>query len=614
MRISLFAIFNSLFSNELLGTDDGLLLANGNKDVSPVALINGVGAEAFVEELSNSAGFQDPDARYNSLITNVPNGLLGGDSTNFGTFGEYATFPGVHEFNMTFANGTQASFPLRGQVRSSVGNFTFTTGEELFQAVCAQTNTTGSSSKKLKRDEDMAELSKRQEDTKPLAAPSGFPTPIVRDPFNLVVGYFPEDAALKDVAVMTVGSFGSGEISDAEITTFAVKAQEFVEKSVAASKSKIILDLTQNPGGTVVSGFALLSIFFPNMTIFSSTRIRSVPETQYIFETGSRVTDADLKAQFDSQGLLISTLVQPDQTTGFKSTSDFLGPFDELNVPSTATSAENNFRLNNGTDTPINIFGTGGVLNGTAPPYKPEDIIIVSSLCLLVPFICFYSANTLRQLTDGQCSSTCTVFINHMIPYGVRVVANGGRPQVGPMQGIGGVKGAQVLDLATISQFYQFTNQVVQNATEAKKPLFTSKELDAFKDHIPVLFEELPLKISTATVNYRNAFAPFNDEQPTHFIYQPANCRLFYTPASLLKPDANWANVANAIWGKGECAFSIAPPPPLLSDEPTSTSSSKPAATTAAGKATAAGKKKTQSSAHKAVGLLLAMAEGLKPQ
>lgn len=313
-------------------------------------------------------------------MTNVPNGLTGGDNINFGTFGEYASFPGVHEFNMTFANGSTASFPLRGQIRGSVGNFTFTTGEELFRAVCAQPNTTDSSSKKLKRDENMVALSKRQDDsTKPLPAPSGFPEPVVRDPFNLVVGYFPDEDELKDVAVMTVGSFGSGEISDAEITTFAVKAQEFVEKSVSAKKSKIIIDLTQNPGGTVVSGFALVSIFFPNMTIFSSTRIRSVPETQYIFETASRIKDKDIQAQYDSQGLLISTLVRPDQTTGFKSASDFLGPFDALNVPSTATSAENNFRLNNATDTPINIFGTGGVLNGTEPPYQPEDIIIVST-------------------------------------------------------------------------------------------------------------------------------------------------------------------------------------------------------------------------------------------
>lgn len=200
-----------------------------------------------------------------------------------------------------------------------------------------------------------------------------------------------------------------------------------------------------------------------------------------------------------------------------------------------------------------------------------------------------------------------------MIPYGVRVVANGGRPHTGPMQGIGGVKGAQVWELSTLSQIYAAVTQVVQNATEAKKPLFTTKELDAFKPHIALPLEEFPIRLSTGSVNYRNAFAPFNDEVPTHFIYQPADCRLFYTPAALINPSAKWASVADAIWGKGECAFSVTPPPPILSDDKhSSTSASKPAATTAA--TTAAGKQKTQSSAHKAVGLLLAMAEGLKPQ
>jgi hypothetical protein len=197
-----------------------------------------------------------------------------------------------------------------------------------------------------------------------------------------------------------------------------------------------------------------------------------------------------------------------------------------------------------------------------------------------------------------------------MIPYGVRVVANGGRPQIGPMQGIGGVKGAQVQELAGLSQIYEFTTQVVQNATNAKKPLFTSKELDAFKDHIPLTLDQFPIRLSTGSVNYRNAFAPFNDEVPTHFIYQPADCRLFYTPATLISPEAKWGNVADAIWGKGGCAFAVAPTPPLVSDDnkPSSTSSS------ATVTATATGKKKTQSAAHKAVGLLLAMAEGLKPQ
>lgn len=349
-----------------------------------MTLINGVGAEAFLEEGGKTIRFQDPDARYNNILTNVPNALLGG-GTNFGAFAKYDNFPGVHEYNMTFANGTQRTFPLKAQVNSSVGNFTVTTGEELFNAICANPQgTTDSSSKKSKRDENMAGLFKREANTsKPLPAPTGFPTPVVRDPFNLMVGYFPEDATLKDTAVMTVGSFGTGEIDDQEVITFAEKSQEFVNKAVAAGKSKMIIDLTQNGGGTVVSGFALLSIFFPNMTIFSATRIRSVPETQFIFETANRVTEPDAKETFAALGFVVSEIVQPDQKTVYASTNDFLGPFDTLDVPSTAISAGENFRLLNSSSDPINIFGSGGVLNGTEPPFKPENIIIVSPCPLL---------------------------------------------------------------------------------------------------------------------------------------------------------------------------------------------------------------------------------------
>lgn len=194
-----------------------------------------------------------------------------------------------------------------------------------------------------------------------------------------------------------------------------------------------------------------------------------------------------------------------------------------------------------------------------------------------------------------------------MIPYGVRVVAVGGRPQNGPMQAIGGVKGSQTLLLENISNLYKGVNELVQNATDSGKPLFTAVELDAFKGHIPLTLDQFPIRLPAGQINYRNAFSPFNDKVPTHFIYQPADCRLFYTASTLGNPEANWANVANAVWGKGGCAFSVTPPPAILSidDTPSSTSTSKPASETGS-------KKKTQSSAHKAIGLLLAMAEGLK--
>lgn len=348
-----------------------------------MALINGVGAEVFVEELSNIQGLQDPDARYNIMLANVPV-PLGGGGTTVGGFARYQSFPGVHEFNLTYANGTQESIPLRAVVSSSVGDFTATTGDELWDAVCApQPATTASSSKKLKRDEITTKVSKRQADSTDLPAPSGYPKPIVKDPSNVLVGYFPDDSSLKDVAVLTVSTF---ETDGDETRNFAIEAQEFVNKAVAAKKSKIIIDVTNNGGGTVDSGFALVSIFFPNMTIFSATRVRSVPESQFIFETVSRSKDPEVREQLGSL-FDISQLVQPDQKSGFENTSDFLGPFYTLGVPSTAIFAENNFIQGNATDAPINIYGKGGPLNGTEPPYNPEDIVIVSIYCFFPSFL-----------------------------------------------------------------------------------------------------------------------------------------------------------------------------------------------------------------------------------
>jgi hypothetical protein len=428
----------------------------------------------------------------------------------------------------------------------------------------------------------------------------------------LLLGYFPTDKNLADTAVLAVPTFetsGDGLPSN-QIKNFALEAQNFVDRAIAAGKSKIIIDVTGNGGGIIDSGFGLLSVFFPNMTIFSATRFRSVPATQFIVETATRTTDPEAIGFFD--GFVVPKLVKPDQKSTFSNVGDFLGPFYETDVPSTALVAGNNFIDTDSTTAPINIFGKGGQLNGTAPPFKPENIVIVSSYCSFSEFS--PPTNTSRQLTDGICASTCTIFINHMSPYGVRVVASGGRARPGPMQAIGGVKGSQTLTFDTISNYYEGANQLVQNATKAKKPLFTDKEYAVFKDAIPITLDEFPIRLTTGQINFRNAFAPFNDELPTHYIYQPADFRLFYTPQALSLPETLWVNTANAVWGNGGSAFSVAPHKPILTvNNSTSSATAPPPASTSA-PPPASTKKKTQSSAHKAVGLLLAMAEGLRPQ
>ncbi|KAL6860811.1 hypothetical protein J3F83DRAFT_747613 [Trichoderma novae-zelandiae] len=578
---------------------DGKLLAQGNKDVSPVTLINGVGAEAYTEQLSETVGLQDPDARYNNMMTNVPinrDGSVGG-----GGYAGFGTFPGAHEFNLTYANGTEQSLPLTAFVSSRLGtDFTFETGDELWDAACKPQPASSDDSSKKKRAESSPSAKEKP-------APATYPKPTVKDPFNLIIGYLPDDKGLEDVAVLTVPTFETEDAASGipanEIANFALEAQDFVQKAIAAGRSKVIIDVTNNGGGVVASGFALVSVFFPNMTIFSATRYRSTPGTQFVVEAFSRHPDSEALGLGQS-GFFVPDFVKPDQKTTFDSVEDFLGPFDVLGVPSTAIVAENNFAETNETATPINIFGQGGILNGTTPPFAPENIVL---------------------LTDGQCSSTCTIFANHMIPYGVRVVTTGGRPQAGPMQAIGGVKGSQVLEFDTISSYFGAAEFLVQNATDAKKPLFTDKEMSVFSPSIPLALEDLPLRLTTASVNFRNAFSPFDDQLPTHFVYQAADCRLFYTAETLVKPEALWVNVANSVWGDGDCVFSSAPRKAIKSAG-TKTDSSKAAATSTISGSTdetdeaeqeeapapAPQKKKTKAPAHKALGLLLAMAEGLR--
>jgi hypothetical protein len=69
-----------------------------------------------------------------------------------------------------------------------------------------------------------------------------------------------------------------------------------------------------------------------------------------------------------------------------------------------------------------------------------------------------YSHILTHQLHDGMCSSTCAIASELLKDQGdVRTIAVGGRPQEGPMQGVGGTKGAQVFSWDDIQLRMQAT-------------------------------------------------------------------------------------------------------------------------------------------------------------
>ncbi|GAM41149.1 peptidase S41 family protein [Talaromyces pinophilus] len=229
-------------------------------------------------------------------------------------------------------------------------------------------------------------------------APVTYPVPVMREAYNTIVGYYPDDYGLEDVAVLGVPTFktsGSG-LPDDVLYNFAVTAKWFVQCNTK-----------------FVAGYALLIVFFPNETIYSDTPFRTHEAMGFIGTIINYGNNSD-NSEASNSGLVVTDLLQPDQTSTFENWNEVYGPYTEAGVPVSALMAEFDFADDaNSVSDPINIDGERGELNARTPPFAPEDIII---------------------LTDGRCSSTCTILVDQMASKGVRTVAVGGRPRAGVIQ------------------------------------------------------------------------------------------------------------------------------------------------------------------------------------
>ena len=93
---------------------------------------------------------------------------------------------------------------------------------------------------------------------------------------------------------------------------------------------------------------------------------------------------------------------------------------------------------------------------------------------------------------------------------------------------------------------------------QIRNEIFSKAPFTAIESWTPLLaLTELPIQRSTsAAINVRDAILPANLDEgiPAQFVYEAADCRLFYTPAMISDPRAIWKKAANAAWGGAECA------------------------------------------------------------
>ena len=149
-------------------------------------------------------------------------------------------------------------------------------------------------------------------------------------------------------------------------------------------------------------------------------------------------------------------------------------------------------------------------------------------------------------LYDGYCASTCTIFSDFMKNQaGVKSVAFGGRPSRDAMQGVGGTKGTNNFGFDAVTYYAQLA---YQSGTAAQKKWANWTQLTQYTP--------LPTERSSGTsLNFRDGIhkVDLKTGVPAQFIYEAADCRLFYTPSMIEDPTSQWNAAAGAAWGGKKC-------------------------------------------------------------
>jgi hypothetical protein len=501
---------------------------------SPVVEIDGMAVSDWLDDWSQVGSLQDRDALYNNVFYSLAQVSLAGNGGGTGTFtgggrGRLA-FPG-DSTTLKFANGTE--YTMQNYARAIVNFRNVNSGEDLARKRIIygmyDHGLEGPEArvKSLKTDDTIRIVQTAALSIAGGTSP-GYPPAVVPGPGNLINGFFIDSPGYEDVAVLQIPNFVGS--SSAEIG-FQRTTQEFIPKALAAGKTKLIIDLQANGGGTILQGYDLFKQLFPTKDPYGADRFRAIEDLDLIGKayssvasSGPRQTGGNYSVQdaqtswFDYhtdmtvEGKPFSSWAEkfgPQEVNGDKYTSLTRWNLSDILVPFFSGG--------------INITGYGPLANVTGPPkFEPENIVVV---------------------TDGYCASTCTIFAELLTKQaGVKTIAMGGRSNKNQIQAIGGVKG-------TNSWGYSYIQVAAQTAVRYDKSLNNSVLREHYDDDLPFL------RSSSAGVNTRDGLRQ-NDTSgiALQFIYEEANCRLYYTPEMTVDITAIWKSASDAQWGNsGKC-------------------------------------------------------------
>lgn len=525
--------------------------ANGTGPV-PVAIsqVNGLAASDYILYLAENTTYgslQDPDALYNSFFWAWNDGAdtSNGDGAWPG-FGSEILEPWT---NVTFENGSVAHLPNIVVTQSDFTNVT--DGDSFYQAFInvrtPASNESASATASAFPSAAATTALPTEAASSTAAATSmastatsimGYPTPTVISSDGALSGYFLEDPGFEDTAVLALRS-----MSENDPASFQSSLTQFLDLCRKSNKQQLVIDVSGNGGGTVALGYDTFKQLFPTLEPYGVGNYRAHEGFRLL---GEAVTNASIVAQQDEPNNY-TDFYNVGGTSDFDAVAaldindapftDFASYYGPLTAPGGYGTYTNLTRVDiNNTNYDLDtlgivVSGYGNMTGDLGPqPFDSKNIILLS---------------------DGQCSSTCTI-LAHFLKYQAKVksIAIGGRPMTGPMQAIGGIKGSEVEYLQNL---YQLIAYEVNNLDNKTLDTWVGTSLETLFDLSEYLMARTASGGATPgdlSFNFRNnIYEGDTSLTPLQFVYEAADCRLYYQPKNFLDITTIWTAAASQAFG-----------------------------------------------------------------
>jgi len=520
---------------ELYIYEDIMKTQNGEKfNPSSIKTINGQNATSYVSNLALQATFHDADTRFNAMFPNQALTSIGEASLVSFQMGQYDG-PST---SYVFSNGSTLDSPNLAIVRKSFDGVD--SGESFFSSFCqGPTSSAAATAAPSAASSTAATSSTAAASSTPSA--TGYPKPVIIHSGLVIGGYFINETGFEDVAVLSIPSF---EPSFDSILEFQDVLREFLATATSSGKTRLVIDTRGNGGGDVILGFEVFKQLFPSIAPFGASRFHAHSAFELIGaaladvvnnETFIQQNGTDFLNDVEEFALLDYKLLLDVNNQDFTSFEDYLGPHV---VHGDNYTSVWRFNFSNPLSTTYPFFSLTGYVNNTkvtAQPFKAENIVL---------------------LQDGFCSSTCTIFSELMKEQGkVESIAVGGLPINAPMQAIGGTKGSMTLPFTRIQDLAQQSFQLAAVQSEKMAEMLNTTIINTLAYPQQLLNRAAYsngaiLAQINAADNLRNGDA---SETPLEFVYEAADCKIFYTAEMVANVEETWKAAATAKWGNGSC-------------------------------------------------------------